>query len=84
MDYFYFALIIIGLVGIIYLISRYEKGIKMRYKKDAYGLLEGYEPNPKKVRDTIKGLRLYGGHWRKDKECAQLVKRLQDKYGTQL
>jgi hypothetical protein len=84
MDYFYFALIIIGLVGIIVLISRYEKGIKTRYKKNAYELLEDSLYDPKKVRDTIKGLRLYGGHWRKDKECTELVKRLQDKYGPQL
>jgi hypothetical protein len=84
MDYFYFALIVIGLIGIIVIISRYEKGIKTRHIKDAYGLLETSEPDLKKVIDTIKGLRLYGGRWRKDKECVQLVKRLQDKFGSQL
>jgi hypothetical protein len=84
MDYFYFALIIIGLVAIIVLISRYEKGIKRRHIKDAYGLLETSDANPQKVIDTIKGLRLYGGRWRKDKECVQLVQRLQDKFGSQL
>jgi hypothetical protein len=84
MDYFYFALIIIGLIGIIVIISRYEKGIKTRHIKDAYELLEISQPDPKKVRDTIIGLRLYGGHWRKDKECVQLVQRLQDKFGSQL
>jgi hypothetical protein len=84
MDYFYFALIIIILVGIIVLISRYEKGIKTKHKKDAYGLLEEYHLDPKKVKDTIKGLRIYGGRWKKDKECVELVKRLQDKYGPQL
>jgi hypothetical protein len=84
MDYFYFALIIMVLVAIIILISRYEKGIKTRHIKDAYGLLETSQPDPKKVIDTIKGLRLYGGHWRKDKECVQLVERLQDKFSSQL
>jgi hypothetical protein len=82
MEYFYFALIIIGLVGIIFLLNRYEKSIKVRFKKTAYGLLEAERPDLKEVKQTIKGLRLYGGRWFKDKECIQLVARLQDKYFT--
>ena len=82
MDYFYFALVIIGLVGIIYLISRYEKGIKTRYKKTAYELLEASDPDPKEVKDTIRGLRIYGGRFFKDKECVELIDRLQVKYNA--
>jgi hypothetical protein len=80
MDYFYFALIFIGLVGIAFLLNRYEKRIKVRYKKTAYSLLDAEMPDLKQVKETIKGLRLYGGRWFKDKECVQLVARLQEKY----
>jgi hypothetical protein len=82
MDYFYFALIILGLVAVIFLLNRYEKGIKVRYKKTAYSLLESDSPDVKKIRETIKGLRIYGGRWFKDKECVELVSRLQDKYDS--
>ena len=81
MDYFYFALIILGLVAMMYLLIRFEKRIKLRYKKAAYGLLETARPDAKEMRDAIKALRLYGGRWFKDKECSQLVERLQIKYG---
>jgi hypothetical protein len=79
MDYFYFALIILALVAIMVVIIRVEKRTKIRYKKTAYGLLETARPDPKEIRETIKGLRLYGGRWFKDKECTQLVSRLQVK-----
>jgi hypothetical protein len=82
MDYFYFALLILGLVAIIFLLNRYEKRIKVRYKKIAYGLLDVERPDLKEIKDTIKGLRLYGGRWFKDKECLQLVSRLQNKYDS--
>jgi hypothetical protein len=82
MDYFYFALIMLGLVAIMYLLIRIEKRTKLRYKKAAYGLLENARPDPKEMRDTIKSLRLYGGRWFKDKECVQLVERLQIKYSS--
>jgi hypothetical protein len=84
MDYFYFVLIILAVVGIIFLLNRYEKRIKVRYKKTAYGLLDDERPDLKEVRETIKGLRLYGGRWFKDKECVQLVAHLQDKYNSLL
>jgi hypothetical protein len=80
MDYFYFVLIILALVAIMYFLIRAEKGIKIKYKKAAYGLLEKARPEPKEIIDTIKGLRLYGGRWFRDKECSQLVNRLQIKY----
>ncbi len=80
MDYFYFFLIIFSLVAIMYLLIRFEKRAKLRYKKSAYTLLETARPDVKEMRETIKGLRLYGGRWFKDKECLQLVERLQVKY----
>ena len=82
MDYFYFGLIILGLVAIMYFLMRIEKGTKLKYKKTAYSLLENTKPGPQEIRDTIKGLRLYGGRWFKDKECTQLVERLQVKYNS--
>jgi len=82
MDYLFFILIILALVLIIVLLNRTEKRIKARIKKTAYGLLETARPTPKEMKDTIKGLRLYGGRWFKDKECAQLVQRLLAKWDT--
>ena len=81
MDYFVFVLIILTLLGIMFFLNRFEKGIKAKYKKAAYGLLDTNQPDSKEVKDTIKGLRLYGGRWFKDKECIQLVDRLIGKYG---
>jgi hypothetical protein len=80
MDYFYFALIVLGLAGIIFLLNRYEKRIKVRYKKTAYVLLDDERADTKQIKETIKGLRLYGGRLFKDKECVKLVARLQDKF----
>lgn len=82
MDYFVFILIILALLGIMFLLNRFEKGIKAKYKKAAYGLLETSRPDPKVLRETIRGLRLYGGRWFKDKECTQLVDRLRVKFGS--
>jgi hypothetical protein len=82
MDYFFFALIILALILIIFLLNRAERNIKARYKKTAYGLLEAARPSSKEIKDAIKGLRLYGGRWFKDKECAQLVQRLMAKWDT--
>jgi hypothetical protein len=79
MDYFIFALIIIGLVFIIVLLNRIEKKTKLGLKKTAYRLLDEVNPTPKEIEDTIKGLRLYGGRLFKDKECVQLVSRLVEK-----
>ena len=80
MDYVIFILIIVTLVLIIVFLNRLEKIIKTKFKKTAYGLLETARPTSKEMKDTIKGLRLYGGRWFKDKECTQLVDRLLAKY----
>ncbi len=82
MDYFYFALIILALAALMYFLIRVEKRIKTKYKKTAYGLLDVARPDSKEIRETIRGLRLYGGRWFKDKECIQLVNRLQIKYNS--
>jgi len=76
MDYFYFALIILVLIGAFYLLNRIDKKTKNNHKKEAYRLLD--EPNASKeeIIKNIKMLRLYGGRWRKDKEFVQLVDRL--------
>jgi hypothetical protein len=79
MDYVYIALFIIVLVAALVGLSKLDNRTKKKYKREAYRLLESSGSEPKKVKDTIKGLRLYGGRWRKDKECSQLIERLQSK-----
>lgn len=81
MEYFLFVLIIFVLVVAIFLISKIDARIRNKHKSDAYKLLETSDPYPKEVKDTIRGLRLYAGRWKKDKESLQLVKRLQEKHG---
>ncbi|MCX7911618.1 MAG: hypothetical protein N2506_01445 [Dehalococcoidales bacterium] len=82
MDYLLFVLIIIGLILIIVFLNRIDRRTKARYKKTAYSLLEKPDCTPKELKDTIRGLRLYGGRWVKDKECTQLINRLIDKLDT--
>lgn len=78
-DYVYIGLFIIALVLAMVGLSRLDAKTKKKYKHDAYRLLEASNAELKKVKDTIKGLRLYGGRWHKDKECIQLIERLQSK-----
>jgi hypothetical protein len=79
MDYVYIGVFIVVLVAALVGLSKLDAGTKKKYKREAYKLLESPACEPKKVKDTIKGLRLYGGRWRKDKECSQLIERLQSK-----
>jgi hypothetical protein len=79
MDYVLFILLIIILIVAVILLRRSDIRTKNKYKKAAYSLLEMPNPDPAKIKDTIKYLRLYGGRWRKDKEFAQLATRLIDK-----
>jgi hypothetical protein len=81
MDTFYFVLIILALVGIFLLLVRWEKRSKKNYKEKANDLLLTSDPDPKELVDTIKNLRLYAGHFRKDKEAISLVTALQNKHG---
>jgi hypothetical protein len=67
-----FILIVLALVAIMYLLHRSEVRTKNKYKLTAYSLLEEKNPDPVKVRETIKYLLIYGGRFRKDHEFAQL------------
>ncbi len=79
MEYLWFILIMIVLLLAIVGLNRMDKREKNKYRKAAYTLLETVNPDSKEIKNIIKGLRLYGGRWRKDKEFVQLIKRLQDK-----
>ncbi len=81
MDVFYFIVIIVGMVGIFYLLVRWEKRTKKDYKEKAANLLLTSDPDPREVKDTIKNLHLYAGHFKKDKEAINLITDLQDKHG---
>ena len=84
MDYFVFILVIIFLIVIALILNRSQNRTRDKYKIDAYRLLETPAPSSKEVRDAVKGLKLYGGRWVKDKESIELVKRLRDKFGQLL
>jgi hypothetical protein len=81
MEYFLFALIVVVLAAVIFLISKMDVRTKNKHKNDAYRLLETHDPHPKEIKDTLRGLRLYAGRWKKDKECIQLAKLLNEKHG---
>ena len=77
-DIVIFIVIFLALVGIFILLHRSERKSKNKCKITAYNLLEENNPDPKKVKDTIRLLRLYSGRFRRDQEFIQLVKMLQD------
>jgi hypothetical protein len=79
MDYVYFALIILFFGFLLFLLTRYDRRAKNRYRKTAYSLLETDNPDLKEIKNTIKGLHLYGGRWRKNKEFQELIMRLHNK-----
>ena len=79
MDYIYVALFIIILALALVGLNKLDASTKNKYKREAYKVLEDSSADAKKVKDTIKGLRLYSGRWRKDKESIQLIERLQKK-----
>jgi hypothetical protein len=80
MDWVILVLFILVLVLAFIGLTRMDTSAKNKYKKEAYRLLETLEAEPEKVKSTIRGLHLYGGRMRKDKECAELIRRLQDKF----
>ena len=84
MDYVAFVLIILILIALIIVLNKSQNRTRDKYKIDAYKLLETSDPSPKEVRDILKALKLYGGRWHKDKESAELIRRLQDKFGKLL
>ncbi len=71
-----FILLIVGMVAAYYLLHKSEVRTKNKHKMNAYKLLEEENPNPKKIKETIKMLSLYGGRFRKDQEFDQLIKLL--------
>ena len=73
------ALFIIILVLLLVGLSKLDDRTKNKHKQAAYKLLETSSPDAREVKNTIKTLRMYGGRWRKDKECLQLIQRLQEK-----
>ena len=79
MEYVYFILLILFLALVLILLSRIDKGIKNKWRKTAYDLLEIGNPDPQEIIKTIKHLRLYGGRIRRDKEFQQIISRLHEK-----
>jgi hypothetical protein len=77
MDYVYLVLFILLLALALVGLNRLDARTKKKYKREAYKLLEDSANDTQKIAGTIKGLRLYGGRWKKDKECVQLIERLQ-------
>jgi hypothetical protein len=79
MLYLWFFAVIAFLVLLLYLLSRFEKKSKNNYRKDAYHLLEQENPDPKKLKSSIRVLRLYGGRLRRDQEIQELILHLKAK-----
>ena len=82
MDIFWFILVLAVLVFIMFLLNKFDRMTKNKHRQKAYTLLEAETPDPKEIKDTIKGLRLYGGRMRKDQEFQKLIKELQDKLSS--
>jgi hypothetical protein len=80
MDIFYFVLIILALAAGMYLLHRSDMRTKNKHKLAAYKLLEEKSPDPKKIKEAITMIRLYGGRFRKDHEFQQLEVLLADLY----
>ena len=79
MEYVYIGLFILALALALIGLNKLDARTKNKYKREAYKVLEDPGADLKKIKDTIKGLRLYSGRWRKDKESIQLVERLQSR-----
>ena len=75
-----FILIVLAMAAAIWLLHRSEKRTKNRWKLTAYKLLEEKNPDPEKVKETVKFLRIYGGRISKDPEFTHLDKLLCDLY----
>jgi hypothetical protein len=75
-DIVIFIVIVLVLVGAVILLHRSEVKTKNKHKITAYNLLEEKNPDPKKIKSTIRMLHVYGGRFRKDQEFAQLIKML--------
>jgi hypothetical protein len=72
----FFILFILAMAVVYYLLHRSEDRTKDKCKITAYNLLEEKNPDPKKIKATLRLLNLYGGRWRRDQEFEQLIKLL--------
>ncbi len=79
MEYVYFFLFLALLVGALVFLSWMDRRAKNRHRKAAYNMLEHPDPSSKEIKQVLKGLRLYGGRWHKDKEFLQLIDRLEER-----
>ncbi len=79
MQYVWFFGIVAFLGLLLYLLSKWEHRIKNNYRKDAYYLLEQENPDPRKLKISLRNLRLYGGRLRRDQEIQELILRLKAK-----
>lgn len=73
-----FILIVLALGGLWYFLHVSESKTKDKHKMAAYTLLEQKNPDPQKIKETIKMLRLYAGRFTKDQEFGQLEVMLAD------
>jgi len=79
MDYLWFILIVAVLIGLWWLTKRFDRAAKERWRRDAYRLLDLENPSQEEVKKVMKGLLLYGGRLRQDKEFLTLRQRLSKK-----
>ncbi|MBN1161777.1 MAG: hypothetical protein JXA17_07520 [Dehalococcoidales bacterium] len=77
-DIVIFIVIILVLIGITVFLHRSEAKSKNKHKIAAYNLLEEKNPDPQKIKNTIRMLSLYGGRFRRDQEFDQLIRMLTD------
>jgi hypothetical protein len=76
LDIISLVLLILVLGSLAYLLYRMDVSAKNKHKMTAYNLLDEKNPDPKKIKNSIKMLRLYGGRWRKDPESMELIRLL--------
>ena len=79
MDYGCFVLIVGALIALWWLTKRLDRKAKDQIRRDAYRLLDMENPSEEEVKKTLKGLMLYGGRMRPDKEFVALRQRLSKK-----
>ena len=79
MDYLWFVLMILALCGAWYLVNRFDKRAKSRNREEAYRVLDLENPSEKELKDAIRGIHIYTGKWRKDKEFVELRNKLSDR-----
>ena len=77
-DIIIFIVIIFILIGVTVLLHRSEAKAKNKHKIAAYQLLEDKNPDPKKIKNSIRMLSIYGGRFRRDQEFDQLIRMLTD------